>query len=184
MFHSLSYPKIYIHSHACSSHILLWFSLAWEIWATKFVIFTIVVFKLRLVRFLVSFVISIQLIAALLALFVVVCAWRFILDHRAILWRLRCEDLVTMREVTLGLLIVYLLLDLIIRSVPILLTHLVRIGQLPQDVYIVITFGSSFVRCFLYLIGCQVDVEKCAFEVKYSIFWLTIRYGHIVTSFF
>ena len=90
----------------------------------------------------------------------------------------------TVREVTLGLLVVYLLLDLIIRSVPILLTHLVCISQLPEDVDVVVGFGATFARCFLNLISCQVHVEKCAFEVEYSIFWLSIRNSDIVASFF
>ena len=90
----------------------------------------------------------------------------------------------TVRKVTLGLLVVYLLLDLIIRSVPILLTHLVRIRQLPQDVHVVVTLSSAFVRCFLNLICSQITMEKCAFEVEYSIFWLSVRNRDIVASFF
>ena len=90
----------------------------------------------------------------------------------------------TVREVSLRLLVIYLLLDLIIRSVPILLTHLVRIGQLSEDVDVVVRFGATLARCFLNLISCQVHVDKCAFEVEYSIFWLSIRNGDVVATFF
>ena len=81
------------------------------------------------------------------------------------LWRLR-SDLITMRVFGLRLLIINLLLYLVERSVPVLLTHLISIGQFFKDVDVVVALGSAFVSSLLNLVRGQVNVKECAFKMK------------------
>lgn len=96
---------------------------------------------------------------------IVVGHGRLLVFINSTLRRLR-SDLITMRVFTLRLLIVNLLLYLVERSVPVLLTHLICIGQFFEDVDVVVALGSALVSSLLNLVGGQVNVQECAFKMK------------------
>ena len=82
----------------------------------------------------------------------------------------------------IGLLIIYFLLNLVKRTIPVLMAHLVCPGQLLQNVHVVIAFGPLLVRSLLDLVGCQCHVQEGALEVEYSVLRLPIGYCHVVAA--
>ena len=96
---------------------------------------------------------------------IVVGHGRLLVFINSTLRRLR-SDLITMRVFTLRLLIVNLLLYLVERSVPVLLTHLISIGKFFEDIDVVVALGSALVSSLLNLVGGQVNVQECAFKMK------------------
>lgn len=96
---------------------------------------------------------------------IVVGHGRLLVFINSTLRRLR-SDHITMCVFALRLLVVYLLLNLVERSVPVLLTHLISIGQFFENIDVVVALGSAFVSSLLNLVGGEINVEECAFKMK------------------